>query len=74
MAVKTHTPPQMPPHLVAAMEHEDLTEAQLREIVAIEAAQFGLTLDEAIARARENRLPRNPRGFDLQSHIVMLLS
>ena len=74
MPLTTHTSPQMPAELVSAMEHDDLSEEQLQEIVRIEANQLGLTYSEAIKRARKNRLPANPRGFDLQSHVLMLLS
>lgn len=74
MAQTTQRTPRMPAELVAAMENDDLTEEQLREIVRIEAAQFGFALDEAIELARANRLPKNPSGFDLQSHVFMLLA
>ncbi len=66
--------PRMPASLVAAMENEVLSEEQLRDIVRIEAAQFGLKLEDAIELALQNRLPATPAGFDLQFHIFMLIS
>lgn len=57
-----------------ALDGGELTHEQLQLLAEIEAAQLGLTYDEAVELARENKLPKNPTGFDLQFHIIMLLS
>lgn len=60
--------------LLDALDSGELTTAQLRELAELEAAMLGLTFDEAVELAREHKLPKNPTGFDLQFHIIMLLS
>jgi hypothetical protein len=45
--------------LLEAIERGEVTAAQLRELIAGEAPELGLTLEEAIKRAREGRLPHD---------------
>lgn len=66
--------PQASQELLDALDSEELTTAQLRELAELEAARLGLTFDEAVELAREHKLPKNPTGFDLEFHIIMLLS
>lgn len=65
---------QLPDHLVRAI-HEDgeLTDEQLVELITFEAAELGLTFDEAIGQAREYKLPKSDAGGHLQMLIWMLL-
>jgi hypothetical protein len=58
--------------LLTALDQGELTQEQLRSLIALEAERLGLTVDEAIDRAHRNTLPQNPQGFDLQFHILML--
>lgn len=60
--------------LLDALDSDELTTAQLRELAELEAAMLGLTFGEAVKLAREHKLPKNPTGFALQFHIIMLLS
>lgn len=60
--------------LLDALDSGELTRAQLQELAELEAARLGLTFDEAVELAREHNLPKNPTGFDLEFHIIMLLS
>ena len=70
MATKTV---QMPPDLLAAIEGDGiLTDAQIQQLVAIEAEMIGLTYDEAVAAARADALPKNAIGFDIRSLVRML--
>jgi hypothetical protein len=58
--------------LLAALEAGELTQDQLRTLIAIEAERLGLTFDEAVERAQRDTLPQTPQGFDLQFHVLML--
>ncbi|ACZ37744.1 hypothetical protein [Sphaerobacter thermophilus] len=62
----------IPDDLLAALEAGELTTDQLRRLIELEANRLGMTFDEAVERARQDRLPRTPQGFDLQFHILML--
>lgn len=66
--------PQASQELLDALDSGELTTAQLRELAELEAGMLGLTFDEAVGLAREYKLPKNPTGFSLQFHIIMLLS
>lgn len=58
--------------LLDALERGSLTEEQLRELIASEARQLGLTFEEAVSRARSGTLPRNVLGIDLRLLICLL--
>jgi hypothetical protein len=62
---------EMPASLLQAIEGE-LTEAQLRELIAFEAEEIGLSFNEAIRAAREGTLPKNAIGMDLELLIPAL--
>lgn len=62
----------MPEHLIEAIEGEDLTEAQINEIIAFEAEQLGLTIPEAYELFRQQQLPHSPLGTDLRFWIAMV--
>ena len=70
MATKTV---QMPPDLLAAIEGDGiLSDAQIQQLVAIEAEMIGLTFDEAVTAARADALPKNAIGFDIRSLVRIL--
>ncbi|MCI0483427.1 MAG: hypothetical protein L0Y78_02470 [candidate division NC10 bacterium] len=62
----------LPRELREAINRGKLTQAQLRELIALEARALGLTYDEAVRRARERRLPRNVLGSDLELLVQLL--
>jgi hypothetical protein len=62
----------LPAELLEALEGGVLTQEQLRELISIEAAQLGLGFDEAVKRAREGSLPKNPVGLDLELLVELL--
>jgi hypothetical protein len=72
----TTTKRQLREDIAAAFEHDDgivdLSPEQLRALIAFEAEEIGLTLEEAVQRARERTLPNNLIGTDLR-FLVMLL-
>jgi len=51
---------------------EELSEAEVRAIIAAEAAELGLALEEAIARARAGTLPRHYLASDIELLVGML--
>jgi hypothetical protein len=51
--------------LLAAIESGELSHDQLRELIADQANELGLTFDEAVASGRSGKLPRNLLGSDL---------
>ena len=53
----------MSAELVRAPEDGELTDDQL---ITIEAAELGLSFDEAIQRARDGSAPKNLAGLDLR--------
>ena len=63
----------LPTDLQQAIEQGELTEAQLRELIELEAKAIGLSYEEAVTKARERRLPKNYIGADLEL-LVQLLS
>lgn len=71
MAISTREPSQ---ELLDALDKGELSVENLKELIEIEAAQLGLTVDEAIERARKNTLPKGPLGTDLQFNIIMLIT
>ncbi len=62
----------VPETLQQAIERGELTETQLRELIALEAEALGLTFEEAVERARHGRLPKNYIGTDLELLIDLL--
>ncbi len=58
--------------LLQALEHGELSQGHLRELITFKARNLGLTFDQAVDCARSNALPRIPQGFDLQFHVLML--
>jgi hypothetical protein len=63
---------QLSPSLLEAIDHGDLTDAQLRELITAEAAVLGLDYETAVKRARARTLPKTVYGLDLEL-LVMLL-
>jgi hypothetical protein len=57
-----------------AIDRGELTEEQLLELIAEEAATLGLSRDEAIARARAGTLPKRFPAADLELLVQMLPS
>jgi len=64
--------PRLPDELIEAIEGGVLTNDQLRELIAFEAAQLGLSYDEAVLRAQNDDLPHTPIGLDLRDLVYML--
>ncbi len=44
----------------------------MRELIAIEADDLGLTFDEAVRHARQRTLPKNDIGADLELLVPLL--
>ena len=61
-----------PAALQQAIERGELTEAQLRELITLEARELGLEFDEAVRKARERRLPHTHIGADLELLVQLL--
>jgi hypothetical protein len=62
----------LPESLQEAIEKGELTEAQLRELIAREAMALGLDYAQAVKLAREHRLPKNFIGADLELLVELL--
>lgn len=58
--------------LLTALDSGELSDDQLRTLIAIEAERMHLSFDEAVECGRRNALPQTPEGFDLQFHVLML--
>lgn len=56
----------VPDTLLEALESGTITRQQLRELIALEAKELGLTLDEAMRLAAEGALPTGPIGTDIE--------
>jgi hypothetical protein len=61
----------IPQHLVDAIESGELTHEQLRELIDIEAAELGLTFEEAEELARAGKLPKHGLGTSVESLLWM---
>ncbi|MBA2450991.1 MAG: hypothetical protein H0V51_23505 [Chloroflexi bacterium] len=73
MAVRDSTTRrEVPAEIQAAIERGLVTQAQLRELIEIEAEQIGLNFDEAVRRAHQGTLPENEIGIDLEFLVRML--
>jgi hypothetical protein len=64
--------PELPTALREAIERGELTEEQLRELIAFEAQALGLDFNEAVRRAKARTLPRNYIGADLELLVDLL--
>lgn len=64
---------ELPQHLIDAIEGDVmvLTHEQLRELIEIEAAQLGLTFEEAEEQARAGKLPKHGLGTSVESLLWM---
>lgn len=56
-----------------AVESGVLSLEELKNLIEHEAALLGLSLDEAVERERDDRLPATPVGTDLTFLIRMML-
>ena len=73
MAVRdSATRREVPQEIQDAIERGEITQAQLRELIEIEAEWIGLTFDEAVRRAPQGTLPKNEIGADLEFLVRML--
>lgn len=64
--------PQLPEHLRDAFDEGYLTQEQLREFIAFQAARLDLEFDEAVRRAHADTLPRNITGDDIRVLVSLL--
>jgi hypothetical protein len=65
--------PELPVSLMEAMERGELTEGQLRELIALEARALGLDFAQAVARAKAGTLPEQyPLCADLELLVDLL--
>lgn len=62
----------MPADLLAAIESGELTQDQLRRLITHEAAQLGLTFDEAVDLACRREMPKTALGSDIELLVEML--
>jgi hypothetical protein len=62
----------LPDHLLAALEEGYLTQEQLQELIAFQAARLDLEFDEAVRRAYDDTLPRNITGDDIRVLVSLL--
>ena len=62
----------MTQELLRAIEQGELTKTQLRELIAHEAQEIGLTTDQAFEHARTGTLPPSAVGSDLRLLIGLL--
>ena len=62
----------LPQTLQDAIENGELTEAQVRELIAFEAQAIGLHYEQAVKRARARLLPNNPIGADIELLVELL--
>ncbi len=62
----------LPQDLVTAIERGELTEGQLRQLIALEAEAIGLDFEEAVKRAGAGTLPQNAIGADLELLVELL--
>lgn len=64
--------PEISASLREAIERGELTDDQVRELIALEAHALGLGVEDAIAQARAGTLPRTPIGSDLELLVDLL--
>jgi hypothetical protein len=66
------TTTRIPDELLRALESGEVSQAQLRQLISIEAEAIGVSFAGAVAGARENTLPKDPIGSDLRLLVRML--
>lgn len=64
---------QLSQETLDAIDHGVVTQAQLKEIIAVQADAFGLDYDEAVERARRDTLPRTTDGTHLRLLVSLLI-
>jgi hypothetical protein len=62
----------MTEELLKAIARGELTAEELIELIAAQAQQLGLSVDDAIERARSDSLPRSPLGIDTKLLVELL--
>lgn len=62
----------LPPELQRAIENGELTEDQLKELIRLEANAIGLSLEQAITKAKNGSLPKDHIGADLELLVDLL--
>ena len=62
----------IPPELMQAIESGELTQAQLRQLITIEAQVMGLSFDDAVCQARARTLPKTLLGSDIEMLVELL--
>jgi hypothetical protein len=62
----------LPLDLQDALNRGELTEPQLRELIAFEAEALGLSFDAAVKAAHAGTLPHGPIGADLELLVDLL--
>ena len=65
--------PELPKELREALARGRLTQAQLRQLITLEARAIKLTYAQAVKQARARTLPKTTIGTDLEL-LVKLLS
>jgi len=63
------TPPSA---LCEALESGRITDQQLRELISFQAAQIGLTLNDALRLAADDELPTGPIGTEIEFLIGLM--
>lgn len=61
-----------PAALCEALESGRITDQQLRELISFQAAQIGLTLNDALRLAADDELPTGPIGTEIELLIGLL--
>lgn len=65
---------ELPADVLDGLERGILSEEQLKTLIEFDAAQLGLTFDEAVELARCDTLPKTAAGTDLRLLISMWLT
>jgi hypothetical protein len=63
---------RLPDDLVAAIEGGEITQEQLRQLIRIEAAELGLSYEEAVELGRKRALPKSIIGMDIEGPVMLL--
>jgi hypothetical protein len=61
-----------PAALREALERGTITQEQIRELIACEADELGLSYDEALELARRGAMPASPLGSDIEFLVELL--
>ncbi len=62
----------LPKKLQQAIKRGELTPAQLRQLITLEARELGFSYAKAVRLARKRRLPRNVLGADIELLVQLL--